>query len=312
MMKKTLLVFLLAMGLALASYSLVFADNGPHGGFAPATDACGGCHRTHTSTSAKLLIVSSTALCQTCHAATGTGADTNVMDGVYTNRVSGSFGVVGRGLKGGGFTNALMDTDDVAGAAAVSRVTTSSHTFNGTAGTAWGNGALGTVGAGASIALSCGSCHNPHGKAGTAGAATYRILRVIPTGSGAATGVSLVDPATKTYTISDATGSYWNDTYTNKDTLSAWCATCHTRYLAGAGSGSTASGDAIFSFRHMSNSTSVSCVDCHVGHGTASTMGVISGAVPWPGGATTPNGNARSAMLRLDNRGICYKCHATP
>ena len=311
MSKKYLFALLFVLGLVFITYEIASADNGPHGGFAPATDACAGCHRAHTSQSPELLVVSSTALCQSCHGATGTGADTNVIDGVYTNRVSGASGVVGRGLKGGGFVHAIMDTNDNGTADGASRLTTSMHTYDGTTGTAWGNGAIGS-GAGPAISLNCGSCHNPHGRAGTGGAATYRILRPIPNNSGAATGVSIADQATKSYTIADATGSYWNDTYTGKDILSSWCSTCHTRYLAPAGSANTNSTDAIYRFRHTSSTTGVSCVDCHVAHGTAAVMGANSGAVPWPGGATTPNGNARSALLRLDNRGICYKCHTNP
>lgn len=311
MIKKSILVLLLVLALLLVSHGPASADNGPHGGFAPATDACGGCHRAHTSQSPELLVVSSTALCQSCHGAAGTGADTNVIDGVYTNRVSGTYGVVGRGLKGGGFAHAIMDTNDNGTADGISRVTTTIHTYDGTSGTAWGNGTIGS-GVGTSVSLACGSCHNPHGRAGTAGAATYRILRPIPTGSGATTGVSIADQATKVYTIADTAGSYWADTYTGKDVLASWCSTCHTRYSAPSGSATTDSTDAIYRFRHTSNTTGVSCIDCHVAHGTAATMGTNSGAVPWPGGATTPNGNARSALLRLDNRGVCYKCHTNP
>ena len=82
--------------------------------------------------------------------------------------------MVGRGLKGGGFSHALMDTNDNGVADGTSRLTTSLHTYDGTSGTAWGNGALGTAGAGASIALTCGSCHNPHGNG------QYRILSTHP------------------------------------------------------------------------------------------------------------------------------------
>jgi predicted CXXCH cytochrome family protein len=311
-MKKYLLAALFVLVLLILSCGLALADNGPHGGFSAATDACAGCHRTHTAQQADLLVSSSTALCDSCHGSSGTGADTNVTDGVYVNRdttaESPAEGVANRGLKGGGFTNALMDTNDDGAPNGASRATTSAHTFDGSSGTVWGNGSSGTGGA---IALSCGSCHNPHGKA-AGGTATYRVLRPVPTGSGAGAGVTVADEGTKNYTIASANADYWNEPYAVESALTNWCSQCHTRYLAGAGSGSTSSGDSIFKFRHTTNSTDTSCTDCHVAHGTAATMATNSGAVPWPGGATTPNGNARSSLLRLDNRGTCYKCHANP
>ena len=53
-------------------------------------------------------------LCESCHGVAGTGADTNVWDGVYLSRdtitENPAEGVVNRGLKGGGFVNARMNT----------------------------------------------------------------------------------------------------------------------------------------------------------------------------------------------------------
>ena len=320
-MKRLLLAMPFVLALVLLSYGLALADGGPHGGFTAATDACAGCHRAHTAQAAKLLVSPSTALCQTCHGSTGTGADTNVIDGVYANRdlitESPAEGVNGRGLKGGGFTNALMDTDDgTITSTLTSRPATSAHTFDGSSGTAWGSGAINS-GAGGTIALNCSNCHNPHGKAGTGGTATYRILRPVPNGSGAAASVNVADEATKNYTIANAAADYWAEPYAAVETpLTNWCSQCHTRHLAPAGSAGTNSGDSIFAYRHTSNaggnSQGVSCTDCHVAHGTAAVMGANSGAVAWPGGATAPSGNARSSLLRLDNRGTCYKCHANP
>ena len=102
----------LVLALALMTTITVFADNGPHGGYGPATDACAGCHRAHTAQAGNLLIASSTALCQSCHGPAAFGADTNVWDGVYASRASGgAYGVVDDSLKGGGFANAFMDTN---------------------------------------------------------------------------------------------------------------------------------------------------------------------------------------------------------
>jgi hypothetical protein len=122
-----------------------------------------------------------------------------------------------------------------------------------------------------------------------------------------------------------------------------WCSRCHTRYDAlEPDTSRTNSGDPIYTYRHMTrflnqdpncvlchknilggsinapNPFGVTgeytahegvCQNCHVAHGSSAQMGSWSGSVPWPGGGTTPSGNARSSLLRLDNRGVCQGCH---
>jgi len=315
-MKKFLISMILGLFFTFGSALVSSADNGPHGGFNTATtDSCSGCHRAHTSVEQKLLMTSTSDLCESCHGPTASGADTNVWDGVYTGldpvTESPGEGTVNHGLKGGGFVNALMDTS--LGGSAVSAATTSAHSVDGNPIISWGSGGIGS-GAGQTIAMNCASCHNPHGNSGTGGSATYRILRPVPNGSGAATGVSLADDATKNYTVDDATGNYFGQGYSGVEaSLSQWCALCHTRYLAGGDSETQDSGDPVFTFRHRSDgSDGINCVDCHVAHGTTATMETNSGAVPWPGGSTNNTGNARSSLLRLNNRGICVQCHENP
>jgi len=279
------------------------ADNGPHGGYTAVTDACAGCHRAHTAAGTRLLVDAVPALCLTCHGSAATGADTDVSDGVYLERdasaESPAEGAAGRGLRAGGFAFALMDTN--LDGSAVSAPVTSGHTVNGAAGTAWGNGAVGS-GPGAAFSLTCTNCHDPHG------GGAYRILRPIPTASGAGTGVTVPDEALKTYSVADAAGNYMNEAYgTQAAALTNWCTQCHTRYLAGNGSGHTDSGDPIFSYRH--NTQAVSCVRCHVAHGTAASMNGYAASVDWPDGTALPAGDARSSLLRLDNRGVCASCH---
>jgi hypothetical protein len=209
-------------------------------------------------------------------------------------------------LKGGGFTNARMDTNR--DAVSASAATTSTHLADGSSGTMWGSGAIGS-GAGVAISLSCGNCHDPHGKA-NAGAATYRILRPVPRLSGATTGIVVDDETTKVYTVANVNNDYFGENYgTRLPQLSNWCSQCHTRYAATAGSASTSSGDPIFMYRHSTTTGTVGCLSCHVAHGSSATMGTNSGAVPWPGGGTAPTGNARSSLLRVDNRGVCESCH---
>lgn len=290
---------------------LALADNGPHGDYTAITDACAGCHRAHTASAAMLLIDTVPNLCYTCHGTGATGADTDVADGIYDGWESGDDeGVVGRGLKAGGFINSLMDTDfdDTA----TLTTTTSSHTVDGSLGTAWGNDGPGTPGA-ANFSLSCVTCHDPHGGASTTGGATYRLLRsTLPiTSTG---GLDIADETPKVYTVSDVNNKYFGEGYpfTPGSTwspmespdidLTNWCSECHTRYLAPTGSGSgSGSNDTIYTYLHMSQNTpvgnctdychdwslpppflkttvgpewhhDVECMTCHVAHGTSATM----------------------------------------
>ena len=214
-MKKFLFALALGLLLVLALATVAMADNGPHGGFTATTDACAGCHRAHSAKvgSNSLLIMDPEALCLTCH--NGSGAATNVVDGVYMAAGSpyGSVeGTDGASLFGGGFTNALMATawngshTFKAGSDATSKATTSTHGV-GAAGTVWGSGANNSTNAG--MVLECTTCHDPHGKAGFTNATTqttgcnvtlaastpltesctvkvssYRLLRWQPQGSG--------------------------------------------------------------------------------------------------------------------------------
>lgn len=263
------------------------ANGGPHGGFTATTDACAGCHRSHSAQTAQLLTTSEPGLCLSCH--DGSGANTNVIDGTY----------FGAGLRGGGFSNALMDV--ALDNSAVTTPVTSSHTMNGSLGTMWGNGAINS-GAGPSYFMVCTDCHNPHGES------TYRMLRPIPVDSGATVPVAVPDQSPTVYTVSDPNNRYIGEAYGSlSGNISNWCSQCHTRYLAGSGSGHSDSGDAIFPFRH--NTFAVPCIVCHVSHGTSATMGTHSGAVAWPDDSNSPNGDARSSLLRGNNRAICVNCH---
>ena len=111
-------------------------------------------------------------LCYSGHGNTGAGADTNVVSGVYLERdgttETPAEGTANHGLKGGGFVDTLMDTNF--DGTAVSAPATSSHTVDGSLGTAWGNGANGSGPGATAFSLSCVSCHDPHGSG------NYRIL----------------------------------------------------------------------------------------------------------------------------------------
>ena len=287
----------------LADAQRVAANKGPHGGYSATTDACAACHRTHTAGGSRLLISPSPAFCTTCHGSTGLGADTNVEDGVYLARdpqtENPDEGVAGRGLRGGGFLNAQMDTDEDGNT--TSLAVTSAHDSN--TDIMWGNGAIGSGAGTSGVTVDCVSCHDPHGNS------NYRILRSIPLYSNAAGSVNVPDVAPTVYTIASSTGNYSGENYGAIATdLSQWCSQCHTRYHASMGSGHTYSGDNIFSYRHPTDM--VSCVKCHVAHGTTATMtGAAGQNVLFPDGSSAASDNARSSLLRLDERKVCYSCH---
>jgi doubled CXXCH domain len=213
-----------------------------------------------------------------------------------------------------------------------------------TAGTMWGNGAIDS-GPGPSFTLECTSCHDPHGNgnyrilrsvpSGSGGGGytipdtypkTYTTSNYFVMNFGAL-------PAKYAGTTPPAAGqSILVDT-------SRWCAQCHTRYLATrhgatpAESSREDSGDDIFTYRHTSSGVSISiptpppsgpqatpsvsyvnraCITCHTAHGSNSSMpGTLSSTVPWPGGSLVnpPNDTERASLLKMDNRGMCKKCH---
>lgn len=87
---------------------------------------------------------------------------------------------------------------------------------------------------------------------------------------------------------------------------SAWCLTCHTRYLSQGWSVQEA--DGIYTYRHTSNASSRNCATCHVAHGTNAQMTEYNSSTQdYPGGAAAPLGDSR--LLKVDNRGTCQMCH---
>ncbi len=354
--KRLLLAASVVLALSLGSAQRVLADNGPHGGYTPATDRCAACHRAHSGRGAGLLTSTATltdvsAFCYSCHSA-GTGAYTDARNGLFlvgatveASYENTSLPASNRPLRGGGFDAVTMNPD-LAGSRSLP--VTSNHMVAGGSNTVWGYGSISStpnVGAGG-VSLTCTNCHNPHGNAGSGGTPTYRILKGNGNGnlplfrySGGApiAGVDVPDESgAKSYHVTDSTDNYFGQHGASVNgvnvyaALSRWCAQCHTRYDTSPStmSGHTDSGDALFAFRHTSNDSSQSgcgschgsvhplqippypgCISCHVAHGTGARAGAKSGVVTWPGGGTDPSGNARSALLRLDNRGICQQCH---
>lgn len=277
-------------------------------------------------------------LCLICHGTEATGSTTDVLDGVKAGTT--------QGLKGGGFANAVMDTAWTGTAA--SRPSTSAHLYDATTtATMWGNGAIGSGPGAVGVTLTCIDCHNPHGTAGWrilrpipngSGAAV-----AAPIADEATLTYTVTSPLNRYFgqqygTQAVAPQAWYEWMYQYEQ----WCVQCHTRYDAlEPSAASTPSGDPIFKYRHMtrflyespdcmkchssyyggvgaSNPYDVTgqytahepvCQNCHVAHGSAAQMGTYSGTVAWPDGSTTPSGNGRSSLLRLDNRGVCSGCH---
>ena len=96
--------------------------------------------------------------------------------------------------------------------------------------------------------------------------------------------------------------------------VSQWCSTCHTRYMS---SNRKMSGVAVSNspsmgtYKHQTASNSMgspNCISCHVAHGTASKAdGAKSSTLLNPSG--TAGAFTGSALLRVDNRGVCLMCH---
>ncbi|MDY6892742.1 MAG: cytochrome c3 family protein, partial [Chloroflexota bacterium] len=179
-------------------------------------DGCAGCHRAHTAQGPKLLKEGATQdqFCFTCH--DGTGAETDVVNGVlvgqpnppgtdptqYGNGDDGD----GNPLRGGGFVYATMDTD-ADGVLEVGVEVTSTHSASGAvSGTMWGSGPIngGESDYGITVELKCADCHNPHGNG------NYRILRGNPDGmedEGNTTAVDVADEITKNYEVTFIAGN---------------------------------------------------------------------------------------------------------
>ncbi|NOX61733.1 MAG: ammonia-forming cytochrome c nitrite reductase subunit c552 [Chloroflexi bacterium] len=299
-MKKLLIASLLVVVLLLLAVNVASANGGPHGDYAAATDACAGCHRAHTAKADKLLKEAGKTydLCISCHGAAGTGANTNVEDGVY---LSSRDDAAGDGNHGAGNT---PDNSPLLGGGFVNYkgvAVTSTHDPTGVVSGAWGagdvRGQMGTI----DRALDCASCHDPHGSP------NYRILK--ETINGATVSVAQVDEgASKDYDTAN-----WNTDQSNV------CGACHNPYQH-AGADTTSGtythpvdrnnkaeymppeytvGGVTVSVPLAANNYIV-CQTCHLPHGTSAQMaGFADGAGP----------AGDSALLREDNRGVCQACH---
>jgi predicted CXXCH cytochrome family protein len=225
-----------------------------------------------------------------------------------------------------------------------------------TTGTMWGNGTTGVGPTGVTLECgACHDPHgngayrilkaNPDG-------ASYQISAAIPAVydsstppvqlkaavpalmSGTTNTAIIPDQTTKTYTTTD----YWDVSapttpFTKAENaanlakkgtvtdgflggISAWCTTCHTRYLSTGASVDNA-GDATYTYKHRSDEQAnykPDCIQCHVAHGTNAAMTATAAKVTAPDGTTLTGsvvGTAyqNSSLLRVNDRGTCLMCH---
>jgi predicted CXXCH cytochrome family protein len=243
--------------------------------------------------------------------------------------------------------NTTDPTSGSIGVLAAPATVNSRHTLE-TATTLWGNGPIDS-GAGPAFTLECTTCHDPHGNGNYrilrttptgSGGGGYAIPDTYPKTYATSNYFNMYFGAAPANPMTEPPGAVAGQSILY-DT-SKWCAQCHTRYLAEQGtttSGKPASegsrvdsGDDIFTFRHTSEGYGYSsyggsagfkynnraCITCHASHGSNSSMpGNVtegtdySGTVEWPDGTlTNPTDPERASMLKMDNRGMCKKCHS--
>jgi predicted CXXCH cytochrome family protein len=336
---KQMLLLLCGAFFFFLGVTQVSANSGPHGGYTATTDACAGCHRAHTAANSRLLLNQSPALCYSCHDSAAAGASTNVTDGVYD--------VNGAPLLGGGFSfyqgvavtssHSVDNSSQNAWGSGTTWVSTydcagchnpeSGLTWPGTPEFGISPGAMPTYpgrGQNVTMPLTCTSCHDPHG------GRNYRILqqRLHPPS------MQQEDPPGYVLVTSNETGgqnpnqSGYAPDYVNPNYrlgLGDWCTGCHFTYHQTVSVSPFNAEDGkglITRYRHPMNmnlgaltttlpledptgdgasaNDQVFCLTCHFAHGSNHTASGLAANV-------APTND--SALLRIDNRGVCEECH---
>ncbi len=101
--------------------------------------------------------------------------------------------------------------------------------------------------------------------------------------------------------------------------MSAYCASCHTDYMAHSTPAGVTSGTFSQAYRHSTDSDSYTCVRCHYAHGTDVTVMLDAKGVDFKtleGQVGTPaatdymlDRNPSSALKRYTNMAVCWGCH---
>jgi len=167
--------------------------------------------------------------------------------------------------------------------------------------------------------LMCSSCHNPHGTTNP------RLLK---------TSILGIDGLTVGFTMGDV-GNNAKIVTAYVYGSSKWCGSCHDKFKTLNNDGTIGEGHANYylgMWRHplgghilpppgfnssLATGTPpeqgrygirlVACLTCHRAH---STTAIATGyALNWPRDPVAPGSGTTSALLRMNNRGICYNCH---
>lgn len=330
--------------------TIAYASNGVHigPGYGQFPDECAGCHRAHTAGMKRLLFTSATTMyqfCTTCH--NGTGANTNVVNGVFEGTITDwdtqGHGTAGAGLNGGGFQSAMKYSgvaNRTNGPHALSSGDEQRHNATGADDvlkTAFGGGSLGP---GTQMTLTCVSCHDPHGTDNTMPPPgnpnleeRYRILR--NTVNGVNVDALLLS--------NEAVGTHDYTTTKYRNGFASFCIACHTQYINASSSYDAGDGKGyVFRYRHNPQ-VILSNGDARTGNHLPMNQNMNnypSGLLPVQqssyrtynnptdvmtcptchqahGTAATVTDDQRNnatpahsaTLLRFDNQGVCEACH---
>lgn len=143
---------------------------------------------------------------------------------------------------------------------------------------------------------------------------------------GAVTNLPMINVANgEGFIVKKVDSRLYNSDFKNIGTsISAYCAACHTDYMAKSGS---ATGEYTQAYRHTTNSDNYACLKCHFAHGTNvdimkdakdQTIATLTDEASDPffgdvAGATAYmlDNNASSALKRYTNMSVCWKCHTS-
>ena len=280
-----------------------------HGSYTLDTNACAGCHSTHTAQGAALLREATVdATCRTCH--NGTGSKYNVGDGTVLVP-NGAGGTMAKLTQGGPFGG--QDGFAYQGASPV----TSRHKVGTTAINQAPGGNYGSTGPGWADTLTCGSCHDPHGTAHN-----YRLLRE-----------ALLDSPNIQVQAVPAVVVGGDETVTYVKGMNTFCAACHKDFNVGAGSGSTPPPETYATtagtYRHAvgiapagkgltttfplegaagNNTDLIFCLTCHRAHGTTAT-GTNPSGYDQNGDGSVTAADVTTWLKRANNMTVCEDCH---
>lgn len=338
---KLYLVLAVALVASLAFAAPAFAWT--HGQFSATTDACGGCHVAHAAQLPKLLKAGATQthFCFLCHGDGATSAPYDVKDGITSPDKN-----TWRPSTAGGFVRQWVDTNGNGLPEPGELVSvTSRHNVWGLEGESGAPDASdprgdyfipGSTNRFTGTGFVCGSCHDPHdgGKTPDSNGIVQgnpRLLRKTLFGE-TVDYVAFKMETVGTFTYQGvSSGVYVVTDYVYGST--GWCGACHNKFrdtvIDGHASqvyglyrhptvahiitqpkdASIAKGTPIEKWTLIGKTMDrVACLSCHRAHSTTATM--TGWATSYPRSESDPEQRPpTSALLRMNNRGICWNCH---